>query len=168
MSVQPPAATTPLRTSVRRAVRADLPDLVRLDARAREHLRPLRGGAMYLLHTARPDPAEPSLREDLDDVDRMVVVGRIGDDPVGYAVAAVHELADGSGVADVHELFVEPEARGVGIGQLLMQSLVDWAVDRGCVGIDARALPGDRSTKNFFESFGLVTRALTVHRDLRA
>ena len=162
MSVQPPAATTPLRTSVRRAVRADLPDLVRLDARAREHLRPLRGGAMYLLHTARPDPAEPSLREDLDDVDR------IGDDPVGYAVAAVHELADGSGVADVHELFVEPEARGVGIGQLLMQSLVDWAVDRGCVGIDARALPGDRSTKNFFESFGLVTRALTVHRDLRA
>ena len=30
-----------------------------------------------------------------------------------------------------------------------------------------RAMPGDRSTKNFFESFGLVARALTVHRDLR-
>jgi GNAT superfamily N-acetyltransferase len=153
--------------SVRPATDDDVADLVRLDERARAHLRPLRGGAMYLLHTARPDPAEPSLRADLDDPDRRVVLGCIGGEPVGYGVAGVHELADGSSVADVHELFVEPEARGVGIGHVLLDSLIVWARERGCVGIDARALPGDRSTKNFFESFGLVTRALTVHRDLR-
>jgi hypothetical protein len=29
-------------------------------------------------------------------------------------------------------------------------------------------MPGDRNTKNFFESFGLVARAITVHRDLRS
>ena len=48
-----------------------------------------------------------------------------------------------------------------------MDLLVAWAQERGAVGIDALALPGDRHTKNFFETFGLTARALVVHRDLR-
>ena len=152
---------------VREALDSDLDELVRLDGLARDHLRPLRGGSMYLLHTARPDPAEPSLLDDLADPDRLVLMGCLGQVAVGYAVASVRQLADRSVVADVRELFVEPEARGVGLGNQLMTRLVTWATDRGCVGIDARALPGDRETKNFFESFGLVARAITVHRDLR-
>jgi GNAT superfamily N-acetyltransferase len=163
------SATTPHHVPlVRRAVLDDLAELVRLDGLARDHLRPLRGGEMYLLHTARPDPATDSLRADLADVDREVLLGCIGDTAVGYAVAAIHPLADGTCAADVSEVFVEPAARGVGVGNLLMSGLVHWATDRGCIGIDARALPGDRDTKNFFESFGLVARAITVHRDLRA
>lgn len=166
MSTSPDAAAAHLPV-VREAVEADLDDLVRLDGLAREHLRPLRGGAMYLLHTARPDPAGPSLIDDLADPDRLVLMGCLGDVAMGYAVASVRRLADRSVVADVRELFVEPEARGVGLGNQLMHRLVAWATERGCVGIDARALPGDRETKNFFESFGLVARAITVHRDLR-
>ena len=45
-----------------------------------------------------------------------------------------------------------------------MQALVDWCGARGCFGVDSLALPGDRHTKNFFESFGLVARAIVVHR----
>ncbi len=153
---------------VRAAVVDDLDELVRLDRLARDHLRPLRGGEMYLLHTARPEPASTSLQADLADVDRVVLLGCLGDVPVGYAIASIHPLADGTCAADVSEVFVEPDARGVGIGNLLMHQLVHWATDRGCIGIDARALPGDRTTKNFFESFGLVARAITVHRDLRS
>ena len=66
----------------------------------------------------------------------------------------------------VDELFVEPEARGVGVGEAMMDLLVAWCVERGCVGIDAVALPGDRDTKNFFETFGLKARAIVVHRPL--
>jgi hypothetical protein len=40
------------------------------------------------------------------------------------------------------------------------------AAAAGAVGIEATALPGDRATKNFFETHGLVARALTVHRRL--
>lgn len=152
---------------VRPALHDDLDELVRLDALSRDHLRPLRGGEMYLLHTARPDPPEPSLRDDLDDVDRAIVLGCLGDVPVGYGIGAIRPLADGTCAADVTEIFVEPEARDVGVGTLILAHLVHWATDRGCIGIDARALPGDRNTKNFFESFGLVARAITVHRDLR-
>lgn len=163
-----PASVPELAPRVRAAHDADLDELVRLDRLAREHLRPLRGGEMYLLHTARSEPAAPSLRADLADVDRLVLMGCLGEVPVGYAIASVHPLADGTCAADVSEVFVEPAARGVGVGNLLMQRLVEWATDRGCVGIDARAMPGDRNTKNFFESFGLVARAITVHRDLRS
>jgi hypothetical protein len=47
-----------------------------------------------------------------------------------------------------------------------MDHVVAWCRAAGCFGIDSLALPGDRSTKNFFESFGLVARAIVVHRSL--
>ena len=49
-----------------------------------------------------------------------------------------------------------------------MDAVLAWAGEQGCVGVDALALPGDRATKNFFETFGLVARAIVVHRDLHA
>ena len=74
--------------------------------------------------------------------------------------------SDGGRLAVVTDLYVEPEARGVGLGEAIMNHLVAWATDEGCFGVDSQALPGDRHTKNFFESFGLVARSLVVHRDL--
>jgi hypothetical protein len=47
-----------------------------------------------------------------------------------------------------------------------MEALVAWCGIAGCFGVDSLALPGDRHTKNFFESFGLVARAIVVHRKL--
>ncbi len=161
------AGTRTAGPTVRSGTQDDLAELVRLDGLAREHIDPQRGGAMYLLHGARPAPVGASLLEDLDDPGRCVLVGLLGQAVVGYAIAALVELRDGSVVADVSELFVEPPARCVGVGEALMDELVVWARRHGCIGIDARALPGDRATKNFFESFGLVARAITVHRDLR-
>src|SRR3546814_10879751 len=64
----------------------------------------------------------------------------------------------------VDDLYTEPGCREVGIGELVMQALVDWCRERGCFGVDSLALPGDRHTKNFFESFGLVARAIVVHK----
>lgn len=161
--------TPPNRLSPRSrpATEHDLPELVRLDRAARDHLAPLRGGELHLLWSTRPEPAEATLRDDIADPDRAVLVGYVDTAVVGYAVATLVPLRDGTIVAEVGELFVEPPARGVGVGEALMQQLLAWAVERGCIGIDARALPGDRATKNFFESFGLVARAISVHRDLR-
>ena len=67
---------------------------------------------------------------------------------------------------DVVELDVQPEARQVGVGATLLAPTVSWAASRGCDGIDAVARPGDRATKNFFESHGLVARAIIAHLSL--
>ena len=159
---------TPLGPSVRVARRDDLDELVRLDTAAREHLLQHRGGPVYLLRSARPHPPHDSLQADLSDERTRVCLGCIGEVPVGYSVTRLVDLGDGTSVAEVSDIFVEPPARDVGVGAALMDDAVEWARSQGCVGIDAHALPGDRQTKNFFESFGLVARAITVHRDLRA
>jgi hypothetical protein len=52
------------------------------------------------------------------------------------------------------------------VGEAMMDQIVAWCEKHGCVGVDAIALPGNRHTKNFFETFGLVARAIVVHRPL--
>ena len=165
--MDPSGTSEQLAPSVRDAVPGDLDELARLDRAAREHLHQHRGGPVYLLRSARPTPPHESLSADLSDDDTRVSLGCIGPAAVGYAVTRLVTLGDGTLVAEVSDIFVEPEARDVGVGNALMDDAVAWARARGCVGIDAHALPGDRQTKNFFESFGLVARAITVHRDLR-
>lgn len=151
--------------SVRAATADDLDELVRLSGLARVHVEGERGGTTYLARESRPWPTERSLGADLSDPGRLVLVGTLGAVPFGYAVVSAEPVRGGT-LAVVGDLFVEPGARGVGLGRMLMDRAVEWARERRCVGIDAVALPGDRETKNFFEAFGLVTRLLTVHRRL--
>lgn len=152
----------------RPAGKEDLPELVRLHELARRHVEGARGGAVLLGTDARPLPVDPSLHDDLADPSRTVVLGCLGEVPVGFAVAVVEHLHDGTPIARIAELFVEEAARGVGVGSALMDWLQQWAVEQGCAGIGATVLPGDRASKNFFEGYGLVARAILVHRDLEA
>lgn len=150
----------------REAGDADVPRLAELAASAVAELSANRGGAMWARTQARRPPFEPRLREEIASATHRVLVGTLDDVPVAYAVVAVQALDGGGRLGVVTDLYVEPPARGVGLGELLMDDLVAWCTTEGCVGIDSLALPGDRATKNFFESFGLVARAIVVHRSL--
>lgn len=153
---------------VRAADEDDLPELERLGELAVDHVRTQKGGDVFLLRDARSAPGATSLADDVRAAlrspgTRTVLLGSLGASAVGFATATVVPTP-GAPLAVVEELYVEPAARRVGLGHLLMRTLVDWAVAAGCGGIDADALPGDRDTKNFFEGFGLVARKITVHR----
>jgi len=152
--------------AARRAGVDDLDDLERLARLAIEQHKPLRGGLLWSLTLGRQEPVAESLQRAITDPDQRVVVGTIDEAVVGYGAVHVLGLADGRPLGVVDELYVEPGARAVGVGEALMDLLVAWCRDRGCVGIDAVALPGDRETKNFFETFGLKARAIVVHRQL--
>ena len=104
---------------------------------------------------------EPAL--DLADPDRVVVAGSIDEVVVGYAVGHVEALRDGGRLGVVEELFVEEGARGVAVGERMMDVLLEWFAGTGVVGIDAYALPGARETKNFFERSGFSARLLVMH-----
>lgn len=150
--------------AARRATCDDLAEIDRLADLARAQLAGQRGGPLLLRREARPEG--PMRLPASDDPDTALIVGTIDGVVVGYGYARAETLRDGGRLAVVDELFVEPEARGVGVGEAIMDELVTFARDRGCAGIDAVALPGDRATKNFFERFGLTARAIIVHRDL--
>lgn len=145
----------------------DLDDLVHMDSQLRAGLNEQRGGAVYVLRNHRSEPVRDSLIVDIADDDTLVVVGTVGSCPVGFGVASFLRLEGGYGLVEITEIFVDPQFREVGVGGAIMSVIMDWANDRDADGIDSRAMPGDRATKNFFESNGLVARAIFVHRDLR-
>ena len=129
----------------------------------------LRGGPVWQLQDARTEPIHEGVAADvaLRPEQGITVVGTIDGAIVGYGVSHLEVLSDGSVLAEVSDLYVDPEARGVGLGEAMMDLLVAHATQAGAIGIDALALPGDRATKNFFETFGLKARAIVVHRSLR-
>lgn len=150
----------------RPAVSADLPRLVELVAQAVDELSSGRGGAVWARREARQAPYEPRLAEQLVDPDHHVVVGTLDGVVLAYGVARVERLTDGGLLGIVDDLYSEPGGRALGLGEAMMHDLVAWCTERGCFGVDSLALPGDRHTKNFFEGFGLVARAIVVHRSL--
>jgi len=144
----------------------DLARLAELARAAIAELRATKGGEVWARREARVEPIDDSLAADLANGDTLVLAGVIDDAMIGYAVVTTEALSDGGAIARLTDVYVEPEARGVGVGEALLDAVVEWATERKCVGIDSLALPGNRETKNFFESFGLVARAIVVHRPL--
>jgi GNAT superfamily N-acetyltransferase len=151
---------------VRAATESDLPRLGELARAGISELTPMKGGVIWAAREGRPEPVEESLRRALEDPDTHAVVGTIDEFPVGYAVVHLETLHDGSRLGVIDDIYVEEGARQVGVGEAMMNDVVAWCTERECVGIDAMALPGHRSTKNFFEESGFTARNLVMHHRL--
>lgn len=122
-----------------------------------------RGGAVFVAREARAEPVEDSLLRQIADSGSIVLVGTIDDVLLGYAAGRTEELRDGRCLGLIDDLFVEEEARAVGVGEAMMDQLLDWFRRQGCAGVDSTALPGARETKNFFEESGFSARLLVMH-----
>jgi len=152
--------------AVRVATPEDLPALVALAGSLVAELTPMRGGRIWAVREARPGPADEAYGKLLMDPSACVVVGTLDDVVVGFGVATVEPLTDGGKLGVVSELFVDEEARAVGVGETMLESLVAFCRREGCVGVDAFALPGHRAAKNFFEESGFTARAIVMHHAL--
>ena len=146
----------------------DIERVSELARQAIEELRTQRGGRLWASREARAEPLEASLTAAITDDVHQVLVGTVDDTVIAYAVAHLEHLRDDRPLAVIDDLYVEPDGRGVGVGEALMELLIAWAEEHRCAGIDAFTLPGNRATKNFFEAHGLTARAILVHRDLTA
>ncbi|MGH8995750.1 MAG: GNAT family N-acetyltransferase [Acidimicrobiales bacterium] len=99
------------------------------------------------------------------DPDSALVVGTYDDVIVGVAAGTVGTLG-GRHIGRIECFYVEPDARAVGVGQAIVEYLVQWFARRDCLDVDAMALPGDRSSKQLLESSGFKARLLILHRSL--
>lgn len=156
-----------MTVSVRAATPSDIDSIVSLEGLLRNELASLRGGPVHLLRDHRPRPTLDSIALQIADPSTNVLIGAVNSVDAGFAVASLHILEGPYRLVDIEELFVESEFREVGLGAALMESILEWSEQNNADGIDSRAMPGDRGTKNFFESHGLVARSILVHKPLR-
>lgn len=153
--------------AARAATEADLPRLADLVRGVTAELEVTRGGAVWKARESREEPIEVGLEKLLSDADSRLLAGTIDEVIVGYAAAHIELLGDGSRLGVVDDIYVEEGARGVGLGEAMMDVLVSWCDEEGCIGIDAMALPGHRHTKNFFEESGFTARQLIMHKPMQ-
>jgi GNAT superfamily N-acetyltransferase len=144
----------------------DIPRLVELHLALRAELREMRGGSLWEVRESRVPDGGDAIAALLARDDVTVVVGTIDDVVVGYGTLEIEGLPDGRSLGVVGDIYVEPGARAIGIGELMAEQLLVAAADAGCVGVDAFALPGHREAKNFFERNGFTARALIMHKPL--
>lgn len=155
--------------AVRAATVSDTPRLEELLDELLASLTAQRGGSLLIEDGARrgrTDPNPDRFGALLADPSALVLVGTL--DGVVTAFATCRLSSDGAARArgSLDACFVEPGARGVGLGRLLLDASVSWLEEQGCGGVDGVALPGDRQAKNFYESGGFKARMLTMHREL--
>ncbi len=151
--------------AVRRAEAADLERCRELVAEALAATDGHRGAAL-LSGGASPAGLAASLVERwaADDA-AATVVGTFNDVIVGVAAGTVAESGPRT-LGRIECFYVEPEARAVGVGQAMVERLLEHFTSRGCTDVDAVALPGDRSSKQLLESSGFKARLLILHRSL--
>jgi GNAT superfamily N-acetyltransferase len=130
-------------------------------------LAPTRGGDLWRRREAPTGDLAAHYATFLDATERALFVGTIDDAIVGFASVRIEVLHDATRLGVIDELFVEPAARAVAVGESLANEAVAWCDEHGCIGVDARALPGNRAAKNFFETHGFVARSIVMHRPSR-
>jgi ribosomal protein S18 acetylase RimI-like enzyme len=150
----------------RPATTEDLSRIAELAELARDELVPMKGGALWSAREAVAEPFEDAYAALIDRDDAFVVVGTVDEAVVGFGAVTLERLRTGETLGTISDLFVEPGARAVGVGEAMADDLVAFCAALGCAGIDALALPGHRTTKNFFEGSGFTARALVMHRAL--
>lgn len=101
----------------------------------------------------------------IDDLDRdlfgsdpwsSAVVAVQGDDAlVGYTILCpTAKMQFGSRGMDIHHLFVKEESRGKGVGELLIQTSLDMARQRGCGYVTVGAHPKNERAQAFYRRVG--------------
>jgi GNAT superfamily N-acetyltransferase len=110
-------------------------------------------------------PLEDSLNAAIDSADKVLLLASIDQVDVGLLLAVCEQLLDGEPIGSIRLVFVEEEARGIGVGESLRDEVLGRLRARGISMFDAYVLPGHRLAKNFFEQGGFAARSIVMHHN---
>ena len=121
---------------------------------------------MWPLADGLAEPVEDSMATALRDPATRVYLGTIDDVPVGLLLIRIQELlpqAGGARVGAIRLVFVDHEAREIGVGETMRDQALREHRALGIRLFDAHVLPGHRLAKNFFEAGGFAARLIVMH-----
>jgi len=156
---------------IRPASRGDLPALARFGAKlAREH------HAMDAERFFLPDePIEEGyawwLGKELANRKAVILAAADGDDVIGYAYGRIeprdwNTLRDRSGVGV--DLWVEPAARGAGLGARLLEALCDALAERGAERVILNVAARNARAARLFSRTGFRRTMIEMTREVTA
>ncbi len=111
--------------------------------------------------------AEKTFTRQNDDV--LILVAVLNNKPAGYALGRIYteeETADnGTGrIGLFDELFVDKTARGMGIGQMLTESLIRWMKSKKIYRIKLHAYAWNKAAQKLYERNGFAAYATSFEK----
>jgi ribosomal protein S18 acetylase RimI-like enzyme len=165
--VKRPVAPTDIH--IRHATRADLAALGRLGAllvRSHHDFDPQR----FILATARTEQGYASfLASQIEERDVIVLVAEENRTVIGYAYAGVEptdymSLRGPAGV--LHDIVVDPEHRGRGVGRLLLEAALAFLRSRGAPRVVLSTAARNAPAQRLFASAGFRQTMIEMTREL--
>lgn len=156
-----------MEVTARPAAESDVPRLVALYRELEDEMVALK--PVWRVTDGLPEPVDAAFSMILADPETHLFVGSIEMVVFGFLHGRIGGLlpqAGGGRIGTIHHVFTSKPAREVGIGEEMIGSFLDVLDQEGVGLVDAVAPPGQRNTKNFFESHGFKARRIVMHRHL--
>ena len=154
-----------LDVKARSATIDDLDVLVSLYRMLEDEMTPL--SHLWPLADGLGEPVADTLAARIEDPDTILLVGEIDGVPVGFIQSTIVRMlpqAEGREIGSIRLIFVDTEAREVGVGEAMLATALADLRARGVYTFDAHVLPGHRLVKNFFEAGGFKARSIVMSR----
>ena len=160
-----------LTSAVVRAARsADLQHLGRLGALLVQEHHDFDARRFFAASSRTPDYYASFLGSQLDDPDAVVLVAENDGQVIGYVFAAVDEgydyLSLRGPAAVLHDLIVDPQYRGRGVGRLLLHAMLSYLKSRGAPRVVLSTADRNESAQRLFERAGFRRTMVEMTREL--
>jgi ribosomal protein S18 acetylase RimI-like enzyme len=162
----PPPQTGPI---VRRATPADLPRIGRLGALLIEEHHGFDSQRFLAARDRTPVDYASFMGTQLEDPDIAVLVADLSGQVIGYSYAAVEgydymALRGPAGV--LHDVIVDPEHRGRGVGRLLLGAALAYLKSRGAPRVVLSTAERNERAQRFFAGAGFRRTMVEMTREL--
>jgi ribosomal protein S18 acetylase RimI-like enzyme len=157
------------RPLIRRATPADLPSIGRLGALLVEEHYGFDPRRFLAARPGTPEGYAFFMSTQLEDSDKAVLVAEDKGDVVGYAYAAAEgydymALRGPAGV--LHDVIVDPEHRGRGVGRLLLEATLEFFRSRGVPRVVLSTAEQNEAAQRLFASKGFRRTMIEMTREL--
>lgn len=115
-------------TEIRKATEADNLDVLRMGERAYAA-----GGHPDTIGPYDPERMQAIVSHLLKDEDGAIFIAKSGDEAVGMVALAMSHVVLSAAYSMAQEItwYVDPDARGKGVGDALLAAALEWAKERG-------------------------------------
>ncbi|MDQ1612841.1 MAG: hypothetical protein QOG00_2772 [Pyrinomonadaceae bacterium] len=148
---------------------ADLPGIGRLGALLVAEHYDFDPRRFLAARSATPEGYASFISTQLEDADKAVLVADDGGDVIGYAYAAIegYDYMSLRGPAGVlHDVIVDPEHRGRGVGRLLLEAALAFLRSRGVPRVVLLTAERNEGAQRLFARMGFRRTMIEMTREI--